>query len=133
MKDIVWDDTLSVEIDEIDDDHRRLTDLFNLLNHSVEAGDSREYIDALLEELISCTVWHFRHEERLMIRHQYDGFQEHKTEHNELIDAVQALQQKFLSEKRVPSEQDLEFLELWLTRHILSTDMELGRYLMNVI
>ena len=133
MKDIIWDDTLSVEIEEIDDDHRRLTDLFNLLNHSVESGDSREYIDALLEELISCTVWHFRHEERLMIKHQYEGFQEHKIEHNELIDAVKDLQQKFLSEKRVPSEQDLEFLELWLTRHILSTDMELGRYLMNVI
>lgn len=133
MKDIVWDDTLSVEIEEIDDDHRRLTDLFNLLNHSVEAGDAREYIDALLEELISCTVWHFRHEERLMIKYQYAGFQEHKVEHNELIDAVKELQQKFLSEKRVPSEQDLEFLELWLTRHILSTDMELGRYLMNVI
>jgi len=68
-----------------------------------------------------------------MLKHQYDGFQEHKTEHNELIDAVQSLQQKFLSEKRVPSEKDLEFLELWLTRHILSTDMELGRYLMQVI
>jgi len=133
MKDIIWDDTLSVEIDEIDDDHRRLTDLFNLLNHSVEAGDSREYVDALLEELISCTVWHFRHEERLMLKYQYDGFEDHKTEHNELIDAVQELQQKFMSEKRVPSEQDLEFLELWLTRHILSTDMQLGRYLMNVI
>jgi len=133
MKDIIWDDTLSVEIDEIDDDHRRLTDLFNLLNHSVEAGDAREYIDALLEELISCTVWHFRHEERLMLKYQYDGFEDHKTEHNELIDAVQELQQKFMSEKRVPSEQDLEFLELWLTRHILSTDMQLGRYLMNVI
>ena len=133
MKDIIWDDTLSVEIEEIDDDHRRLTDLFNLLNHSVEAGDSREYIDALLEELISCTVWHFRHEERLMVKYQYDGFQDHKSEHDELIDAVKVLQQKFLSEKRIPSEQDLEYLEIWLTRHILSTDMELGRYLMNVM
>ena len=131
MKDIVWDDTLSVEIDEIDEDHRRLTDLFNMLNHSVESSDSRDYIEALLEELISCTIWHFRHEERLMLKYQYENFESHKSEHQELVEGVRELQSKFQSEDRVPSEEDLQYLELWLTRHILSTDMELGRYLIN--
>lgn len=131
MKDIVWDDTLSVEVDEIDEDHRRLTDLFNMLNNSVETSDSRDYIEALLEELISCTIWHFRHEERLMLKYQYDNFESHKSEHQELIEGVRELQSKFQDEDRVPSEEDLQYLELWLTRHILSTDMELGRYLIN--
>ena len=31
MKDLVWDRTLSVDVPEIDEDHRRLVDLFNLL------------------------------------------------------------------------------------------------------
>jgi len=32
------------------------------------------YIEALLEELVSGTVWHFRHEERLMLKdHQVPG------------------------------------------------------------
>lgn len=35
MKDLVWDKTLSVEVPEIDEDHRRLMDLYNLLKHAV--------------------------------------------------------------------------------------------------
>ena len=92
MKNLKWDDSLSVEVDEIDEDHRRLVDLFNLLSQSVEKGDDADYIEALLEELISCTVWHFRHEERLMLRYKYDGFQAHKAEHRDLIGSAKALQ-----------------------------------------
>ena len=61
MKDLVWDYVLSVGIDEIDEDHRRLVDLFNILNHSVAEGDGIDYLAAVLEELINCTAWHFSH------------------------------------------------------------------------
>ena len=77
MKDIVWDKSLSIEIDEVDEDHRRLVDLYNLLAHAVAEAESADYIDALLEELISCTAWHFRHEERLMLKYEYDAFEDH--------------------------------------------------------
>ena len=133
MKNIIWDESLSVEVDEIDEDHRRLVDLFNILSQSVAAGDSTEYIEAILEELISCTIWHFRHEERLMLLHRYDGFAEHKAEHNELIDSVRKLQQKFHKENKLLTNDDIEYLETWLTEHILGQDMKLGFYLMKVM
>ena len=81
MKDLIWDNSLSIQIQEIDEDHQRLVDLFNILSHSVADGDDTNYIEAVLEELISCTVWHFRHEERLMLKYGYKGFREHKQEH----------------------------------------------------
>jgi len=56
VKDLVWDNILSVGIEEIDEDHRRLVNLFNILNHSVTEGDAPDYLEAVLEELISCTV-----------------------------------------------------------------------------
>ena len=46
MKDLVWGKVLSVEVDEIDDDHRKLLDIFNILNHSVAEGESQEYLAA---------------------------------------------------------------------------------------
>ena len=98
MKDLVWNSTLSVQVDEIDEDHRKLVDLFNILNHAVMEGDAPDYIEAVLEELITCTVWHFRHEERLMLKYGYEGILEHKTEHQELIESAKALQQKFLKD-----------------------------------
>lgn len=133
MKDLIWDNTLSVQVQEIDEDHRRLVDLFNILNHAVAEGDAADYIEAVMEELISCTVWHFRHEERLMIKYGYDGFAEHKTEHEELIDSAKSLQQKLLQEGKSVSGEDIEFLEHWLTGHILGTDMDLGAYLGEVM
>ena len=133
MKDLIWDNTLSVQIQEIDEDHRRLVDLFNILNHAVEEGDATNYIEAVMEELISCTVWHFRHEERLMLKYAYAGFEEHKTEHQELIESAKALQQKFLQEDKPLSSEDIQFLEQWLTGHILGADMELGDYLGEVM
>lgn len=129
VKDLVWDSTLSVHVDEIDEDHRRLVDLFNILSHSVAEGDAAEYVEAVLEELIACTVWHFRHEERLMLKYRYDGLAEHKTEHQDLIDSVRVLQQRFLQESKSVSDADIEFLEHWLTEHILVADMQLGSYL----
>lgn len=133
MKELVWDNTLSVQVKEIDEDHRRLVDLFNILNRSVEEGESAEYIEAVLEELISCTVWHFRHEERLMLKYGYEDLAEHRTEHRDLIESARELQRKFLSDGKAVSSEDIEFLEHWLTGHILGADMQLGSYLGEVM
>jgi hemerythrin len=133
MKDLIWGETLSVEVEEIDADHRRLVELFNILNHAVEERDATEYVEAVLEELISCTVWHFRHEERLMVKYAYAGSGEHKAEHRDLIESAKALQQKYLQEGKQLSNKDIEFLEHWLTGHILSADKELGGYLAAVM
>ncbi len=133
MRDLVWDKVLSVDVEEIDEDHRRLVELFNILNHSVVEGDATNYIEAVLEELICCTVWHFSHEERLMLKYDYEGLVEHRTEHQDLIESAKALQQKFKQEDKLLSSEDIEFLEHWLTGHILDADMKLGSYLVEVM
>jgi hemerythrin len=133
VKDLVWDHILSVGIDEIDEDHRRLVDLFNILNHSVTEGDAPDYLEAVLEELISCTVWHFSHEERLMLKYGYEGSAEHKMEHQDLIKSARELQQKILQADKLVADEDIEFLEHWLTEHILTADMKLGSYLAQVM
>ncbi|MCP3852761.1 MAG: hemerythrin family protein [Gammaproteobacteria bacterium] len=129
MKDLTWDASLSVDIQEIDDDHRRLFDLYNILNQSVKDGDSASYIEAVMEELITCTIWHFRHEERLMLKYEYNDFSAHKAEHQDLIESARELQQNLLQEGKPVSSKDIEFLERWLVVHILGADMDLGFYL----
>jgi len=133
VKDLVWDHILSVGIDEIDEDHRKLVNIFNILNHSVTQGDAPDYLEAVLEELINCTVWHFSHEERLMLKYGYEGIAEHKMEHQELIKSAKELQQKVLQAGKLVADEDIEFLEHWLTEHILTADMRLGTYLNEVM
>jgi hemerythrin len=133
VKDIVWGDVLSVEVDEIDEDHRKLMNIFNILNHAVTEGESPEYLAAVLEELINCTVWHFSHEERLMLKYGYEGIEEHKEDHRELIKSAKELQQEILRADKPVADNDIEFLERWLTEHILTSDMRLGAYLSQVM
>lgn len=131
MKDLVWDEVLSVGVDEIDDDHRKLVDLFNLLSHSLTEGAAKEYLEAVLDELVNCTAWHFSHEERLMIQYGYKGFAEHRAEHEELLRSVRKLQHLIQAGKDIDTK-DIEFLKQWLTSHIFSTDMKLGSFLVDV-
>jgi hemerythrin-like metal-binding protein len=133
VRDLVWGKILSVGVDEIDEDHRKLIHIFNILNHSVTAGESPEYLAATLEELINCTVWHFSHEERLMLKHRYPGIEEHKAQHRDLIDSVKELQQEILQAQTPLVDENIEFLERWLTEHILTADGRLGSYLSQVM
>ena len=133
MKDLMWDIALSVQIEEVDDDHRKLVELFNMLGHSLQDGETIDYIQAVLEELISFTVWHFKHEERLMLKYGYTGLAEHQAEHNELIDSARNLQQGFVQDGKPLTEEDIIFLEHWLTGHILGADMEMSAYLCEVM
>ena len=133
MKDLVWSNTLSVYVDEVDDDHRKLVDLFNLFMHALDDGGSPEYQEAVLEELISATAWHFRHEERLMIKYAYPDYSAHRQEHEELIAGAGELRQKFLAAGRQATEEDIEFLEHWLVAHIIATDMKMGDFLVDAM
>lgn len=133
MKEIVWGQVLSVDVDEIDDDHRKLVGLFNLLSHAISDGDPPEYVAAVLTELVNCTIWHFSHEERLMLKYDYQDREAHQAEHQALIESVKALQQKVLQAGNLFVDDDIEYLERWLTEHIFTDDMRLGNYLADVM
>jgi hemerythrin len=133
VKDLVWGEILSVGVDEIDDDHRKLIKIFNILGHAVRDGESPEYLAATLEELINCTVWHFSHEERLMLKYRYKAIDEHKAEHRDLVQAAREFQQDMLKADQPMADQQIEFLERWLTEHILTSDGRLGAHLSQVM
>lgn len=132
MKDIVWSKILSVGVDEIDEDHRKLVGIFNELNRAVTHGEAADYLAATLEELINCTVWHFSHEERLMLKHRYDGIEGHKAEHRELVEGARELQRKVLTAGGGVGDDHILFLERWLTAHILTADQRLGAFLSGI-
>ena len=128
MREIVWDQVLSVGSDEVDNDHKILVDLFNLLGHSVTEGAGDTYVSAVLEELINCTAWHFSHEERLMLENGFHELEAHKAEHKELVESVRELQDDYLESGKL-EEKEFDFLERWLTEHILTSDMRFGTFL----
>ena len=64
-----------------------------------------------------------------MVRFNYDGLEDHKDEHLELIDQVRDLQRGFHENKHQLSTDNIEYLREWLTGHIAGQDMRLGYFL----
>lgn len=95
MKKIKWDESLCVGVEEIDEGHLCLVDLFNLLNQVVAKQEFSQYVDALFEELVSFAESHFRDDKRLMVRKDYVGLDDHKDDHLDLIDLIRDLQRRF--------------------------------------
>ncbi|MBT6096140.1 MAG: hemerythrin family protein [Rhodospirillaceae bacterium] len=124
-----WSSQLSVGFDEIDNDHQKLVGILNSLSDAVETRQDVAAIGTVLDELLSYTSWHFRHEERLMQTYGDPELFNHKQEHEDLLEQAAALKTRFeAGDAAVPAEM-LPFLKDWLTHHILETDMKTGQFL----
>lgn len=64
-----------------------------------------------------------------MLKYGYKGIEEHKADHRELIASAKELRDELLQANRPVEDEHIEFLERWLTEHILTDDMRLGFYL----
>ena len=119
-----WSDEFSVGIPEIDIQHKALFDLGNLLNDAIRSRRGSAACLDILRQLVDYTRIHFALEESLMRVANYRGFDDHKALHVQLIDEVEVLQQKVEAGKAAISFELLQFLRLWLTKHIMNSDQE---------
>lgn len=126
---IPWSDALSVNVEEIDAQHRRLVELVNQLHEAMSQGKSREVMGQVLAGLLEYTRTHFAAEERIMIAHAYPGYRQQKDAHEALLQQVVDLRAKFLEGEVVISTEVMKFLKAWLTGHIQGMDKQLGVYL----
>jgi len=126
---IEWDDKLSVGYLEIDEDHKHLIGIVNKLDEAIKGDQGQGTIEDIFEELLSYTVWHFRHEERLMQTYGDPTFFEHKQEHDNLTEAALAKQKAFQEGDANVVNELMPFLTAWLTEHILGTDTKTGHFL----
>ena len=63
---ITWTDNLSVNHTEIDNQHKKLVDLINILFDAMKAGKGTDVLNKIFAELTSYTIYHFTYEEKLM-------------------------------------------------------------------
>ena len=127
---ISWQDKYSVNIREIDDQHKKLIDMINELHDAMMAGQGKEVMTQVLDKLASYCVSHFATEERLMSTHGFPGFDEHKEKHEKMTAKVKQLQQGLAqSGTAVMSNDVMTFLKSWLDKHIMGTDHKYAPFL----
>lgn len=119
-----WTEELSVNVKEIDDQHRKLIALINKLHDAMKAGQGKVALEGTLQELADYTVYHFQTEEKYMQKFNYPRLPSHKTEHGAFVKKVVDFQKEF-AENRLGLTLDLmNFLRDWVNHHIKETDKQ---------
>lgn len=124
-----WDSSLSVNIGEIDEQHKKLVTMVNDLFEAMKAGKGSQVMGKVLADLTTYTKTHFATEERLMKGNSYPHYLAHKKEHDDLIAQVDDLYTKFQAGQMVLSTSVGNFLKGWLVNHIKGTDMKYKPFL----
>lgn len=123
---LVWSNTFSVGVKEIDDQHKKLIEIANQLSDAIKAGYDREIVERIVAELADYTHYHFALEERLMDTHGYPNADLHKRDHQEIIKTVDKFKNAF-DHDPAPTGALMTFLRDWLSRHIMNSDRALTR------
>ena len=123
---IVLGERYLLGIIELDDQHRKMTDLVNLLVDGVrtDAGDDR--ISRLLHELIRCTTSHFNTERELMERFDYPERATHNASHDYLLVEIADFGEQLAQQGKLFM---VKLVGDWLLQHIAREDRPLGRFL----
>ncbi|KAB2888587.1 MAG: bacteriohemerythrin [Desulfobulbaceae bacterium] len=123
---LVLDEALLVGVREIDEQHRKMTEMVNRLNTLVRGEAADEEVARVLDELLEYTTFHFTTERQLMERYAYPDQATHLASHEYLL-----LELADFSDKIAQMGQAfrLKLTRDWLLQHIIKEDLPLGDFL----
>ncbi|MBW2187186.1 MAG: bacteriohemerythrin [Deltaproteobacteria bacterium] len=127
---IFWTDNLSTGVDDIDDDHKALFNVFQdaywVSKTKVDATD----LYCMMANLLNYTEVHFKREEALMAASPYPFFDKHCDIHQQLIKQLKKQIMLVQQHEQAPKDFVL-FLRDWFIEHINGTDKRIEPYTRN--
>ena len=131
MTEIKWDDSFSVGIDLIDEQHKMLIQKIKDLSDAVAASRGLEKILQTLEFMINYTEFHFGTEEKQMTDLGYPEIEDHKQKHKEFVSTLNHMVEDFEEDGATEalSTSINTYLMNWLIKHIKSIDCRFGGFL----
>ena len=126
-KRVEWDESLSIGIGIIDDQHRKLIERVNAFSAATENMDSRE-IENTISYLTGYVIQHFGAEELIMIRNGHPAFKEHRDEHSWFVKQVYDVNRVLAARPMTRAEATAlrDMLVRWIFHHIRVTDHAIG-------
>ncbi len=119
-----WDDKLSVGIQLIDEDHKKLIALINTLQTAVMYPSGETYERQALKEVVDYTLYHFKREEDMMRENNYPDYEAHKKTHEEMINKVNEYMKAYDKNSEGAICDLTGYLKIWLIKHIAGTDQQ---------
>ena len=121
---LVWSEDYATGIKDIDEDHKKLLNLINNLQAAVLCNTGETFERHNLNELVAYTEFHFQREEELMQKYEYNNYEAHKGQHDQMILNVRKFLREYDERGREALRDIAAYLRLWLVQHINGTDQQ---------
>ncbi|MFW9920446.1 MAG: bacteriohemerythrin [Candidatus Thorarchaeota archaeon] len=131
MSDVIWNDSLSVNIELIDTQHKELIKRISSISEAVDSHQSPEVVLNTLSFMSEYTDFHFSTEEKHMKEQNYPAIDLHLKQHEEFKAMVKTMITDFQEEGPTPAlgKSINTYLMNWLVDHIKSIDTKFGEFL----
>lgn len=132
MQKFGWDDSLSVGVKLIDEQHKVWIERLNSLSEAIEARRESHNVSKTLNFMMDYVEFHFAAEEDLMAVQHYPGIAHHKKEHQKFRDILMDLLVLEIEEEDATTtiaSSIYNFQISWLKEHIQQTDKQFAAFL----
>ena len=119
---MTWNESYSVKVPELDDQHKQLFILINELHEAMKAGQARSMMAKVLDRLIQYTRLHFSEEEEMLASVSYAEFVSHVAQHRGFTERVEKFAREFRVGNVIITIEVMNFLQDWLVNHIMKVD-----------
>jgi len=130
MKD-PWEDQepFSTDIPVIDEQHRMISDIINLLSIAVKKNKSRENILKLLRGYMDYGNNHRAMEEEMMKKNGYPDLSRHASDHRELKNNMENLYKRVSDDNLIISQEIGKCIKDWHDCHVEIQDRAMALFL----
>ena len=127
---IEWRDDFNTGIGAVDHEHRLLIDLLNALYDRLGTDADAAEIEDFLGEVYAQIAAHFALEEKMMREADYDEYEDHKADHDRLLDDIREIMDRQAGGATDEFGSELsESLKSWFVEHFKTKDPRLHRLL----
>lgn len=120
---LVWRPEFEIGIASVDFEHRHMVDLINDLVRALELSPEREKVEEFLGEIHAGISAHFALEEQIMRELRYDQYEDHKADHERLLDEIRDIMDEFDKSAGFDYRSALRArLAPWFTDHFKTKD-----------
>ena len=135
VQQLIWTDAMATDIAMVDEQHQELLGIFNRVALAQAQNTAHKTVIALLDELVAYTRYHFREEEKLMLKWSVDSthrvmhLRAHESFRVFLQQAHRALRDQATERWDDVRVEVLAFLAQWLLHHIMEVDQQMARHI----
>ncbi|MHA1165841.1 MAG: bacteriohemerythrin [Alphaproteobacteria bacterium] len=127
---IEWREEFDTGVSEVDHEHKEIVDLINELHEAMGDDASRDEIGRFLGDVFAKISAHFALEETVMRKHNYDEYEDHKSDHEKLLDDLRDIMDDAEEDTGKNYKTALtESVRDWFVNHFKTKDARLHKKL----